>query len=316
MAQYKRKLSKGDYWYYKFDYQRKTYYSKAIYRSKAEAKKAEAEKYSEVQESYKYPSQPQEISLLQAINERLDTLKVKKSKKYYNESRYYLSILLNTIGDKPLREISKSDINNLLLQVANGLKSNGQDNYKVNALLRIIKACLNQCINDHDLNLKNPAVGIKQFPIKKQLKYIPSDEDIKQVKLLCNRRQNLLIDFIMDTGARINEALKVKGEDIKDGYVVLYTRKSYNSNLQPRKVSLSLKFPTLKPDELLFPDWTEQPKFLQRKVSFLNQKNWGFHNLRHRYASLLSKQGLPIYEIMSRLGNSNISTTQIYLQLL
>lgn len=316
MPQYLRKLSKKVRWYFKFDFDGKTYFSKAIYMSKSEAKKAETEKFSEVQESYKYPNKPQDISLLQAINERLDTIKVKKSKKYYNESRYYLGIVLNCLGKKILNEISKAEINNLLLQIATGLKNNGQDNFKVNALLRVLKAMFNQTIINHDLYFKNPATGIKQFPIRKQLKYIPSDEDIKQVKLICNNRQNLLIDFVMVTGARIGECFNVKGSDIFPDYVVLYTRKSRDSNLVPRKIPLSLSLPTLKPDELLFPEWQEKPKFLSRKVRFLNQQPWNWHNLRHRYASKLSKEGKPLFEIMMLLGHSQIKTTQGYLQLI
>ncbi len=40
----------------------------------------------------------------------------------------------------------------------------------------------------------------------------------------------------METGARINEALALAPKDIYDGYVVLHTRKSKNSNLMPLKV--------------------------------------------------------------------------------
>lgn len=315
MPQYLRKLSKGNKWYYKFDFNNRTYFSRAIYLTKGEAKKAEAEKYSEVQH---YQRSPNSISLLQAINERLDTLKVKKSHKYYKDSKYYLGILYDYIGNKEINTISKAEINELLLQVADEAKNQGRDNYKVNALLRVIKAMFNQVISDHDLNLKNPANGIKQFPIRKQLKYIPSDEEIKQVELLCNRRQRLLIYFVMETGARVSEALRVKGKDINENYIVLYTRKSLNSDLIPRKVPrpFCLRNIVLKPDELLFPEWIEKPKFLSRKISFLNQREWNWHNLRHRYASQLSKQGKPLYEIMSLLGHSQLKTTQVYLQLI
>ncbi|MCE5249412.1 site-specific integrase [bacterium] len=62
--------------------------------------------------------------------------------------------------------------------------------------------------------------------------------------------------------------------------------------------------------------WTAHPRFLEKYVRKLKQKNWGWHNLRHRFASKLSKEGRPLYEIMALLGHSNLSTTQRYLQLL
>lgn len=109
------------------------------------------------------------------------------------------------------------------------------------------------------------------------------------------------IDFITETGARISEALRFKGKDIIDNEIVLYTRKSKNYNLVPRKLPqpMLLKDIVFKADEKLIGVWKEQPKFLERKVRQLKQKPWGIHNLRHRYASLLLKQGVPFYEIMS-----------------
>jgi site-specific recombinase XerD len=71
-----------------------------------------------------------------------------------------------------------------------------------------------------------------------------------------------------------------------------------------------------KPDEKVFKRWNKRPKFLERKLKQLGLTVWGWHNLRHRFSSKLSKEGKPIFEIMSLLGHSNIETTQIYLQLL
>ena len=231
MSQYKRKLKIGERWWYKFSFNNQTYFSKAIYLSKNEAKRAEGVKFEELSLNERNPSQKPVLSLLEAINERLDLLKAKKSKKYYKESKSYLSMLINHFGNVSLDVLTKADFNNLFNTLVDRLKENGQDNYKVNSMIRIYKAFYNQIINGYDLNIKNPLVGIKPFSIQKKLKYIPSDDDILKVKLICNRRQNLLIDFLLETGARINEALKVKGEDIFSDYVVLYTRKSKNSNL-------------------------------------------------------------------------------------
>ena len=236
MAQYKRNLKKGLRYWYKFSFKNKVYFSKAIYLSKNEAKRAESSKFEDLSVNERNPSQKPVLSLLEAINERLDLLKAKKSEKYYKENKSYLSILVNHFGNVSLDVLNKSDFNNLFIIVSEELKSNGKDNYKVNAMIRVYKALYNHAINGHDFNIKNPLIGINPFSIQKKLKYIPSDEDIKRVQFTCNRRQNLLIDFLKETGARINEALKVKGSDIFDDYIVLYTRKSKNSNLVPRKI--------------------------------------------------------------------------------
>ena len=47
------------------------------------------------------------------------------------------------------------------------------------------------------------------------------------------------------------------------------------------------------------------------------QRNWNWHNLRHRRASIWhNKEKRPLYEVMVLLGHSNIKTTQGYLQLI
>ena len=318
MAQYPRKLKKGIRWWYKFDYNGKTLISKCIYLSKNEARKAENSKYEEVSNQARNPSQKAILSLMEAINERLDYVKAKKSKDYYKDNKRYYTILLNQLGDVSIQDISRKDINEILFEQAKIAKEEGRDNYAVNYMLNLFKALFNYAIESHEIQMRNPCLGITHFSVKKKLKYVPSDSDIDTVKGLCNTEQRLLIDFVAETGARINEPLKVTGKDILDDYVILYTKKSRNSNIVPRKVPKPdcIKDIQLKDDEKLFKLWADTPKFLERKIKILKQKEWNWHNLRHRRASIWSKQGLPLYEIMSRLGHSNLKTTQGYLQLI
>jgi integrase len=109
----------------------------------------------------------------------------------------------------------------------------------------------------------------------------------------------------------IKEALRFKAEDIDGNLITLWTRKSKNSNLTPRRIP--------KPDCLIgftgkgkvFEDWESYPRFLEDLTD-----NWNWHNLRHRRASIWANNGLTTFEIMVRLGHSNLSTTMKYLQLL
>lgn len=318
MAQYSRKLKKGIRWYFKFDFSGKTYFSKCIYLSKNEAKKAENARYDEVSNNARNPSLMPILSLREAIEERLDEVQTKKSKDYYKDNKRYYSILLNSLGDIPIDQIKRIDIENILLTTSQRQKSRGGDNYVVNAMLAIYKALFNHAIQRRDLSIKNPCFGIKPFSISKKLKYIPSDKDIEAVRSLCDIGQNSLIDFVMETGCRINEALRILVSDVYEDYIVLQTRKSRNSDLIPRKVPKPkcLMLTGLKPDSRIFSRWSDTPKFLEHKVKALKQKPWSWHNLRHRYASLLSKNNTPLFQIMILLGHSNLKTTQGYLQLL
>lgn len=316
MPVYSRELAKGLRYFYKFDFQGKVHKSKIIYLTKADAKKAEAKAYDHI--AKQVSADTTILNLYDIIDERLDVLQVKKSKGYYRDNKRHYKLLLNHFGNKPIHNISKSDINTFLMKMSKKQQKKGSDNYTVNAMLRNYKALFNYAIDTYELDIKNPCHKLKFYPIEIKLKYIPPDEDIKAVKKICDPKQMILIEFLEDTGARINEALRLKGSDMLHDSVILYTRKSKNSNLTPRKVPKPKCLEQLhfKPDERVFSEWGEQPKFLERKIKVLKQHLWGFHSLRHRRASMWSKEGKPIFEIMSLLGHSQISTTQGYLQLL
>lgn len=316
MPTYYRKLSKGIRWYYKFSYNSNTYFSPCIYLSKAEAKKAEADKYRELDEKRRFPNLKNDLKLDTLIEHRLNYIKVKNSRKYYKANYKYLCDLIGNLGNLWVSEISKSDINSLLISTAEYNQSRGESNYTANAMLRVYKALFNYGIENFDLSDRNPCRGIKLMPINKRLKYIPSDSNIELVKLTCDNEQTLLIDFVAETGCRINEALNLKGSDIYPDFVVLYTRKSKNSNLTPRKVPIPPCIKNLKFSGRVFARWSETPRFLEKRTRDLKMKRWTWHNLRHRYASKLSKDGKPLFEIMILLGHNNLSTTQNYLQML
>lgn len=316
MAQYSRKLKRGIRWWYKFDLNGKTYFSKAIYLSKIEARKAENLQYETISSQARNTSQKVILSLLEAVNSRLDYVKVKKSKRYYVENQSYYKILLEHLGNVPLENIRKNDISSLLLKMSIDAQSKGFDNYKINSMLRITKALFNHSIDEFDLHFKNPCIGIKPFSVKRKLKYIPPDEDIDIVLNTCDPEERLLIEFVRDTACRINEALRLTGNDIQKDFVILYTKKSRNSDLVPRKVPIPscLKNITIENKELLFKRWQTYPRFLEDKIKILKLNTWSWHNLRHRKASKMSKEGVPLFDIMCFLGHSNLTTTQGYLQ--
>ena len=312
MPIYPKALSKGIRFFYKFDLNGKIYRSNAIYLTKGEAKKAEAEAYQEADFRQRHPKESEDVTLFKAINLRLDHIKSRKSNTYYNENRRYLKLLRDKIGDIPLIDLKKADIEDLLLESSQKSEIDRKGNYTVNAMIRCYKALFNYS------GEYNPCKKIEFYPIDKKVKFIPNMEMIEAVLKICTTEQQELLNFILETGARINEALNLKGRDILNSSVILYTKKSNNSNRIPRKVPKPewLNKNMFLLDESVFKGWSEYPKFLDRKVRQLKQHPWGYHSLRHRRASLWSKEGKPLFEIMSLLGHSNLETTQIYLQLL
>jgi integrase len=108
------------------------------------------------------------------------------------------------------------------------------------------------------------------------------------------------------------EAIRLKPEDVDGELTTLWTRKSKNSNFTPRRIPtpLCLKGLTLK-GKRVFEEWETYPRFLEEKAD-----GWAFHNLRHKRASIWCSNGMTTFEVMTRLGHSNLKTTMLYLQLL
>lgn len=316
MGQYQRKIKKGERWFFSGQYFGVKYHSKAIYFTKAECKQAERKRITELDEQARNPDQ-KEMLLLELINIRLDNLQLKRSKTYYRMSKAYFQKLLDHSGNIPVQLISKQEINKLFENEAKRLTAKGKTHHKLNEFIRVVKALFNYGIKVYDLNMKNPCYGLELYPIDIKTKYIPSDEEIAEVYGRLNEKQKVLFNFVKESGARINEAVRFfNNPEINGNLIILYTRKSKNSNLTPRHIPkpecLSQDYSGLK-EEWRHPN----PRFIEEAVKELEQSTpWNFHNLRHRIASIWANSGMSTIEIMQRLGHSNIGTTMKYLQLL
>lgn len=307
MAQYRRKLKRGELWWFKFDYNGKTYHSKAIYKSKNDAKKAESDKLSEVAEQV---SSPVGMTLYDLCERRLDDIKLIRSNFYYKENRRHFKKALDFFGrGRAVESITRMEIGDFLTMEAKRLKSKGKTNHKLNSMIRCIKALFNYGIKSCDLELKNPILFVRPYPIEIKLKHIPTDAEITKVRKALNENQRFLFDFVDQTGCRIMEAVRFKTEDIDGDLITLWTRKSKNSNLTPRRIPKPDCLEGFKGKGRVFKKWTDYPRFL-------DGNKWSWHNLRHRRASIWANSGMPTFEIMKRLGHSNLQTTMGYLQLL
>lgn len=311
--QYSRKLSKGLFWYFQGQYYGKRYCSKAIYLGKKEARDAEREHLKELNEQLRNPTT--DLKLLDLMTKRLDEIKLKKSNDYYKENKRYFKKALAFFGDVYTSKITKEMANNLLMEEATRLKGAGKGNMKVNSMIRSLKALFNYGIKNYDLK-SNPFNHSEFYPIDINLKYIPTEEEIDAIRAKSTFKQVLLINFVYESGCRINEAVRLKFDDIEGDLTTLYTRKSKNSNLTPRRIPTPECIKGAKGEGKVFKDWETYPRFLEERVKDCGLKRWNWHNLRHARASIWATSGMTTFELMTRLGHSNLQTTMKYLQLL
>ncbi|MFA7382867.1 MAG: tyrosine-type recombinase/integrase [Desulfurivibrionaceae bacterium] len=306
MGAYKRKLSKGDRWFFSGQHINKKYFSKAIFLTKKEAVTAEREELARIDEQTRRPRG--KIDLHTLMTARLDYIKGHKSNDYYKANQRYLKKLLGAVGNISAEEVRKEDIHRLVMEESARLKASNKTQHHANGMLRALKALFNWGNKIYDLDIRNPC-NLDFMKIDKKIKHLPKEKEIDQVRESLTPTQRLLFDFVDETGCRIMEAIRFTSEDVRGDNIVLYTRKAKNSDLTPRVIPRPKCIESLIWDGKLFKEWKMYPRFLEGKAN-----GWNWHNLRHRRASIWANEGRSIFEMMHLLGHSNMSTTMIYLQ--
>lgn len=316
----RRKLAKGYKYRYHLYHKGKKIFSPSIYDTEADALKARHDKLIELASST-------DTSLFNLIDDRLKDMRLDKTPKYVDDTEYYLEIAKEAWGNVPVQTISKGMVKTLLNKEARKAAKKGVQNYAVNYLLRVLKALFQYCIDYHDIEMRNPCKGIKPLHIEKRDKYIPTDAEIEIIKTQLNDEQKVLVDVVRATGARINEILNLRAEDLdfERDLMTLYTRKSRNGNRTFRKIEIPLCLLEIDIPRsgLVFPQWRTHPKFIEKTIRDLNKdyghekfRKWSWHNLRHKWTTEAAANGMPMLMIMYNLGHTNYSTTQGYLNML
>jgi len=314
-----RKLKVGLRFRYEFRHEGQRIQSRYTYLSKRDARAAEKEHHDRLSGE----------TLRDLFKARLEDMRLKgMSRDYLSENRRYYIRAQNVWGENtPVRTIDKPKAHDLIQLEAARLAQAGKTNHKLNGMIRCLRAFFYWSIDERGIMMENPFYKFKLYPIALKQKYIPSDRQVAAVRKLLTRKQRSLFDFIEETGCRIMEAVSLQVDDInlRAQTVTLWTRKAKNRNLTPRIIPFPhcLKDKQLPKAGAVFKTWDAYPRFLEEAMVLYKKSpvgylspTWSWHNLRHRRASLWAAAGMSTFEIMSRLGHNNLSTTMQYLQLL
>lgn len=181
-------------------------------------------------------------------------------------------------------------------------------------------------------NIKQPRVIIESFTqedVKKLLGYYTGSDFLSV-------RNRTIIALLFDTGARCNEMIQMRPEDIKYDHIIIKHGKGGKERVVPKSPMLSkmlmkyertregyFKGKVMKNDNL-FLSKTGKPltgegvaKFLKvaaRDVGVSQNIRVSPHTCRHTFAHMQLKNGLDIYSLSRLMGHVNISITQRYLQ--
>ena len=216
-----------------------------------------------------------------------------------------------------------------------------------NDWLDIIGTIFNFMINQHDLNIKNPATANKVEREKvhnDRERYLEENEVWELWENLENRqgkedvtyRLKLFLALSLSTGARLGSVLTIKKSDINlnQNTIRITNHKAggriYTGYLHPfYKDLIESRMKSLRPTDYIIsgtPKIPHRTTINKGMVELLAPYNEGLetddrenrvviHTLRHTFASLLAIQGTPIYTIMKLMDHADITQTIRYAKL-
>ncbi len=327
---------KGKGWRYDFTLNGKRH-TKSWFKTKKEAKQAEAKRKEETQNpehTMITDPTPTDMDFLELVNRRLDYIKEYNSERHYTDHIYYARRWCSYWGKKCCSEISAD-----MIQAYLSKRKRDVSAITANKELRLLRSVFNFGKKaPRKWIAENPTIGIEFFPVEKKEKYVPPKEDVIKVIMAADPEMKDYLWTIICTMGRMGEINRLKWSDVnlKERYLVLFTRKKRGGHLTPRKIPLNAKiFDVLskryKERDMSKPwvfwhkywsrkksEWVEGPYKDRKKImSVLCAKvevnYFRFHALRHFGASILDQDNISIGTLQRILGHENRLTTEIYL---
>lgn len=227
------------------------------------------------------------------------------------DKRYMVAWLARDIGDMLIKDIDYY----MLVMWTEGLVTYGNSPATVNRKLATISKALKECVKLGYLDTVPPMPH--QREPKGKVRYLKTGEELA-LRLACQETlvksesdgMLSLISFLVDTGARLSEALKVKPVGTSYRQVTFEDTKSGTNRTVPLTVRAAVALRHL-------PAW-EARKCIRL---FTRVRNWAglpdvtLHTLRHTCASRLVQGGMDLYRVKTWLGHSTITTTERYAHL-
>lgn len=175
---------------------------------------------------------------------------------------------------------------------------------------------------------ENPFAAVDRFPSQQKARYVPPERDFWKVyDVACEDDKVLLLAFL-HTGARRNELLTLKWEDVDldNGKVRLWTRKRKGGSLEYDCIPLTRRLSAALADlgkrrggEYVFgredgAPWIARQRLVPRLCVKAGVPRFTYHSIRHLTASMLAQEGVDIPTIQAILRHKNSMTTTIYIR--
>lgn len=281
-----------------------------------------------------------DITLKELCNEFMEFKAPVLSDSSITSYRLTIRNIIAFIGpDAIINSISTKILQRYFLTMSDKYKLSTIQQYAIRVKAIFGFAVKNQYITDNPMNNVELSSKINDFKNDDD-KYLTKSEreELLKVAYQCNIRYALLIEWLLNSGMRVSEAVGLQYKKI-DGDEVIINEQLQNKKLTPlktissnRKIKMTerMKWIVKKENEInsptsdndfIFKSASENPIMKENLNIFLNRisKHLSFdkhihsHTFRHTHISILAENNINIKSIMKRVGHSSPNTTmEIY----
>lgn len=304
-------------WKYKFEC-RKQRYKKEGFATQREAILAEAEKRTWVHAPAQTGAVPSPCLEEVALAYLEYCKKRRMATNTLRQKDFVLANLLWNIGDKPVDEITKEDIELYLdTRIDSGKSTYNRD-------LRDVRAMFNWHFGKQAV-LLNPANDIDKMGEDSYVRDVPPIKDYKATKLIADRDEVDFLETVFHAGLRRIEALRLLWErdvDFNTCSLIAWTRKRKNGILTPKVKAMTKTLYGLLQNRYARRDERDPRVFQFSKKDLRDMigrlceqaqvKPFTLHALRHLGASCLLNSNVPLPAVQAYLGHERLTTTDIY----
>lgn len=217
---------------------------------------------------------------------------------------------------KLVSEIDTKAVNNFIANLKAHGNSNATINRKVSALSRMLSFAKDEGYLAELPRFKREREG------GGRIRFLTDDEEARLLatcKVWGWHQMHDLIVFLIDTGARVSEALKLEWQDVDSSRVTFWDTK----NSTPRSVPLTLRVRAIlirpegepnhiKPFDMDYAGVHQAWERLRTHLKMDTDPQFVLHMLRHTCASRLVQRGAHIVKVKEWLGHKSIQITMRY----
>lgn len=254
---------------------------------------------------------------------RNEVLSSRSAKTQANVASIWRRIVLPAIGGKRIASITQSDIERLHRETSNQTPT--QSNRMLASIQHVFTKCVQWKLSNH-----NPVKGVERNPEVRRVRFLNPKEletFLEELRRPPITPSSLAIEFLLLTGARSGETFKAKWIEFDLDASIwskpptnTKSKKAHRIPLNPQAMRVLKEAKKLAVNEYVFPGQngshltTVKTRFT-RICKNAKIEDFRVHDLRHSYASMLAKDGVPLLTIGHLLGHSQLSTTARYAHL-